>query len=170
MPVKWDDAATAALLLSVIVVACPTMNDEQKKKITSEMQDRGYDVNWNGIRYIHSLVFLLVNSYEQFAISLSFWFASVKPNPQLAPSPFSGFALVIFCPTFFLTSSPTLFLLHLSQHIAPNYHHSQLSPQLYSSNTIPLSFYKFHRNHVQVARQYEGRSSDGALHVLSTQC
>lgn len=57
MPVKWDDAATAALFMSVMAVACPTMNDEQKEKITSEMQSRGYDVNWNGIRYIHSLVF-----------------------------------------------------------------------------------------------------------------
>jgi hypothetical protein len=53
MPVKWDEAALSALFMSVVVVACPTsMTDEQKDKIVAEMQGRGYDVNWNGIRYI----------------------------------------------------------------------------------------------------------------------
>ena len=55
--VKWDDKATADLFLSMMSVVCPTMNEAQREAITAKMQNRGYDVVWNGIRYMHLLIF-----------------------------------------------------------------------------------------------------------------
>ncbi|EPE07455.1 hypothetical protein F503_08106 [Ophiostoma piceae UAMH 11346] len=52
--VKWDDKATADLFVSMMAVVCPTMNEAQKEAITTEMQGRGYDVVWNGIR-LHTM-------------------------------------------------------------------------------------------------------------------
>ncbi|KJR87351.1 uncharacterized protein SPSK_02105 [Sporothrix schenckii 1099-18] len=71
MPIKWDEGAMSALFLSVVAVACPpSMTDEQKNQIVADMHGRGYDVNWNGIRYFAHAPFPLCDFLQKHSHSL----------------------------------------------------------------------------------------------------
>jgi len=51
MPVKWDEKATSDLFLSMLTVVAPgELTVEQKAKVEALMREKGYPVNWNGIR------------------------------------------------------------------------------------------------------------------------
>lgn len=77
MPMKWDDGAVAMLCGTIVaILGTDGITQEQKDAIVERMNSAGYDVAWNGIRYVYVISFVSSCHKKLFLLLTIFFFFS----------------------------------------------------------------------------------------------
>lgn len=88
MPMKWDDGAVAMLCGTIVaILGTDGITQEQKDAIVERMNSAGYDVAWNGIRYVYVISFVS-SCHKKLFLLLTIFFPLNNPLTLLhQPTP-----------------------------------------------------------------------------------